>query len=183
MEKLNKLNKTRCYLIGPMEYKNGEGWRNSIKEQLGGRGIVFFDPYHKPFTHDVPEDEESRKQMARWREEGQYDLLEARMKHVVGDDLWLCNSCDWFIAHIDPTIPSAGSYDEIYTVLNNGKPIFVAIDSPKGKSATPFWWFGKMPHKYIYDSLDDIVQVIKGLDDGIIPMHSSKWKLLKEELR
>lgn len=181
--KKNLLDGTRCYLIGAMEFQNGEGWRNVIKRQLDGRGIKFFDPYHKPFTHDVPEDEESRKQMARWREEGQYDLLESRMGHVVADDLWLCNTCDWFIAHINPTVPSWGSADELYTVIELGKPVFISIDHPKGKKATPYWWFGKIPHKYIYDTLGEVVDIVEHLDDGIIPMHSNKWKLLKPELR
>lgn len=182
-KKLNLLKDTRCYLIGPMEYKNGEAWRNDVKKRLSGRGIKFFDPYHKPFTHDVPEDDESRKQMARWRKEGQYDMLETRMTHVVQDDLWLCYSCDWFIVNLDPTIPSAGSYDEIYTVIQLGKPIFICIDHPEGKHMTPYWFFGKLPHKYIYDNMGEIMDVMEHLDEGIIPMHSNKWKLLKEELR
>jgi hypothetical protein len=179
----NLLHGTRCYMIGAMEFQNGEGWRNDVKKRLSGRGIQFFDPYHKPFTHDVPEDEESRRQMSKWREEGQYDLLESRMNHVVADDLWLCYACDWFIAHINPTVPSWGSADELYTVIEIGKPVFISIDHPKGKKATPYWWFGKIPHKYIYDTLPEIMDIVEHLDEGVIPMHSNKWKLLKPSLR
>jgi hypothetical protein len=45
------------------------------------------------------------------------------------------------------------------------------------------WFFGKIPHKYIYDNIETIVERIKAIDDGIIPLCSDRWRLLKPEFR
>lgn len=182
-KKINCLCKTRCYLIGSMEFMNGEGWRNKVKSELCGRNITFFDPYHKPFLDDVPEDESSRKEMLHWRESGQYDLVAQRMKQVRAYDLRLCDLSDWFIAVIKPSIASWGSAEEITTLIKEKKTIFLVIDDPNGKKACPLWLFGVLPHKYIYNSLDDAINIVKAIDDGIVKISNDRFKLLKEEYR
>jgi len=74
----NVLRGTRCYLIGHMEYANGRDWRKYVIDELGPRGITFFNPYHKPFVNDIPEDENAREEMARWRDTEQWDRAERR---------------------------------------------------------------------------------------------------------
>lgn len=177
----NLLKNTRAYLIGHMQYLNGEGWRDHIKKKLSDRNITFFDPYHKPFVTDVPEDDESRKEMLHWMETEQYDLVQTRMWAVRGYDLRLCDICDFFIAHINPSIASWGSAEEITTVVRQKKPLFLSVEG--GKKKTPVWIMGKIPHKYIYNNVDEIIETIKAIDDGVIKMSSDRWKLLMEELR
>lgn len=179
----NQLRDTRCYLIGHMQYSDGRGWRDIVKSNFKDSGIKFYDPYHKPFVHDIPEDENSRAEMLHWMETEQYDLVAHRMKDVRGYDLRLCDICDWFIAVIKPKVASWGSAEEITTVIREKKPLFLVIDDPKGKKATPLWLMAIMPHKYIYDNLDDALNTIKGIDAGIIKMSSDRWKLLQPELR
>jgi len=179
----NILSGTRSYLIGHMQYANGQGWRDIIKDELNNRGIVFFDPYHKPFVHDVPEDDASREEMIHWMETEQYDLVAARMKRVRGYDLRLCDVSDWFVAVIKPSVASWGSAEEITTIIREKKPLFLVIDDPLGKKATPLWLMAVMPHKYIYNNLEDAILTIKAIDDGIIDPNSDRWKLLKKELR
>ena len=181
--KINLLRDTRCYLIGHMQYSDGRGWRDTVKQELGGSGIKFYDPYHKPFVHDIPEDENSRAEMLHWMETGQFDLVAQRMKEVRGYDLRLCDICDWFIAVIKPTIASWGSAEEITTIIREKKPLFLVIDDPKGKKACPLWLLGVLPHKYVYDTLDEAVRTIKGIDEGIVRTNSDRWKLLLPELR
>jgi hypothetical protein len=180
---LNLLKNTRCYLIGHMQYANGKKWRDSIKDTLQDRGIKFYDPYYKPFIHDVPEGESSRIEMLHWMDTEQYDLVAQRMKSVRGYDLRLCDLCDWFIAAIKPSVASWGAAEEITTVIREKKPLFLTIDDPMGKKACPLWLMGIMPHKYIYNNLDEAIRTITAIDDGIIKMSSDRWKLLKEELR
>lgn len=183
IETKNILNKTRCYLVGSMEFINGRGWREQTKNELNGRNITFFDPYIKPFIHDIPEDEDSRKEMMHWRETEQYDLVAQRMKQIRGYDLRLCDLSDWFIAVINPKIASWGSAEEISVLIKQKKPLFLVIDSPMGKKSCPLWLFGVLPHKYIYNSLEDALNTIKAIDDGIVSPNSDRWKLLKPELR
>lgn len=179
----NHLKDTRCYLIGHMQYADGRGWRDTVKEQLKGSNIKFYDPYHKPFVHDIPEDEGSRAEMLHWMETEQYDLVAHRMKDVRGYDLRLCDICDWYIAVIKPTIASWGSAEEITTIIREKKPLFLVIDDPKGKKACPLWLLGTLPHKYIYNNLDEAIQTIQCIDKGIVKMSSDRWKLLLPDLR
>jgi hypothetical protein len=182
-ENPNLLKNTRCYLIGHMQYSNGRGWRESVKETFKDIGIKFYDPYHKPFIHDIPEDEGSREEMLHWMETEQYDLVAHRMKSVRAYDLRLCDICDWFIAVIKPSVASWGSAEEITTIIREKKPLFLVIDDPKGKAATPLWLMGIMPHKYIYNTLEDAVETIKAIDNDIVKMSSDRWKLLLPAMR
>ena len=164
-----------------MQYLNGRGWRNDVKKSLSGRGISFFDPYHKPFLDDIPEDENSRKEMLHWMETEQYDLVQTRMWSVRAYDLRLCDICDFFIAHINPSVASWGSSEELTTIIREKKPLFISIEG--GKKKTPLWLMGKIPHKYIYDNVSDIINVIKSIDDGVIKLTNERWKLLKPNFR
>ena len=179
----NLLRNTRCYLIGHMQYSNGESWRTEVKTNCKDLGIKFYDPYYKPFIHNIPEDESSRKEMLHWMDIEQYDLVSARMKPVRGYDLRLCDVCDWFIAVIKPEVASWGSAEEITTVIREKKPLFLVIDHPRGKKACPLWLLGTLPHKYVYSTLSEVIDTVKAIDSGIVRMSSDRWKLLKPEFR
>lgn len=179
----NLLRNTRCYLIGHMQYINGEGWRDEFTEFARPMGIKIYDPYHKPFVQDIPEDEASRQEMKHWMVTEQYDLVASRMRKVRGYDLRTCDLCDWFVAVINPKVASWGSAEEITTVIREKKPLFLVIDDPQGKKATPLWLMGVMPHKYIYNNLEEVKEMVAAIDAGIVKMSSDRWKLLKPELR
>lgn len=179
--RLHALRGTRCYLIGHMQYCDGRSWRDVVKKKLKPCGINFFDPYYKPFTSVIPEDEAARLQMKQWMDTGQYDLVQSRMWDVRSCDLRLCDICDFFIAHIVPAVASWGSAEEITTVIREKKPLFLSVEG--GKKATPLWLMGALPHKYIYDSVEDVIDMIKHIDSGYVKTNSDRWKLLKPELR
>ena len=61
------------------------------------------------------------------------------------------------------------------------KPVFVSMEG--GKKKTPLWMMGMMPHHYIYDSVEEVVEMVKRIDDGCKKIDSDRWRLLKEELR
>jgi hypothetical protein len=164
-----------------MQYHNGRPWREVVKKKLKSCGITFFDPYYKPFVHDVPEDEHIREELTQWMEAGQYDLVQQRMWEVRGYDLRLCDICDFFIAHLVPEVASWGSAEEITTIVREKKPIFLSIEG--GKSKTPLWLMGVLPHKYIYNNIDDVIEMVKHIDNGFVKTNSDRWKLLKPELR
>lgn len=179
---LNLLYRTRCYLAGPMQYtETGRQWRDKVKKELLECNITFLDPYHKPFVTDVPEDELSREELLHWMDTGQYELVQTKMWAVRGYDLRCVDLSDFLIVYVDPKIPTWGTVEEVTTAVREKKPVFMAIEG--GKKKTPLWIFGKIPHKYIYDNIDDIIKTIKAIDSGIIPCTSDRWKLLKKELR
>lgn len=174
---------TRCYLMGAMEFSDGREWRETIEKELDGRGIKFFNPYKKPYINNVPEDETSREEMLHWRETEQYDILSQKMKKIRSDDLRCVDISDWLIALIKPNVASWGTGEEIPTAIKEKKPVFLIVDDPKGIAACPLWFFGVMPHKYIYGSLKEVIKTIKGIDDGLIRLSSDRWHLLKKEFR
>ena len=177
----NILNKSRCYLIGAMEFANGQPWRNYTKDALKDTGITFFDPYHKPFLNSEDEDDEARKQYKEWIKNSEFDKVSEFAKRLRADDLRLCDISDFFIVQINPTIASWGSAEELTTINRAKKPIFMFIEG--GKTKCPLWIFGMIPHKYIYNSVDEIIDVIKNINSGQKEIDSDRWHLLKKEYR
>ena len=78
-------------------------------------------------------------------------------------------------------IASWGSAEEIVTAVREQKPVFVAIEG--GKVKTPLWMLAMFPHKYIYNSIEEVVDMIKKIDSGEVRLDSGRWKLLKREYR
>jgi|SRR5579862_2751499 len=177
----NLLRGTRLYTIGAMEYQDGQGWRNDVKSTLEPLGITVFDPYHKPFVNEIKEDEEARISLKEGMETGNYDSVAQRMKAVRSDDLRLVDLSDFFIVYINPKIPSWGSAEEIYWANRLKKPIFLFVEG--GKSKTPLWIMGTLPHKYIYNNLTEVLETIKKVDSGKKVIDSDRWRLLKPEFR
>jgi nucleoside 2-deoxyribosyltransferase len=181
MAKKNLLNKTRCYLVGHMQYEDGRKWREYAESELKKLNIIAYNPYKKPFVKDVKEDEKARLATEKQMLDGKYDLVARRMRKIRSYDLNLVDRSDFIIAHLYPEIASWGSAEEIVTACRMKKPVFVSIDG--GKKRTPQWLLGMFPHKYIYSNPKQIISMIKKLDDGSRKMDSDRWRLLIEELR
>lgn len=179
-----KLWNTRTYLVGHMQYvaqQEGEGWRERITKPLNRMGIVVFNPYHKPFVKDVQEGPEVRKSLDEARLNGDYELLNQKMREIRIFDLNLVDRCDFIIAHIQPSIASWGSAEEIVTAVRMKKPIFISIEG--GKQKCPLWIFGMFPHKYIYNTPDEIIDMLHLINTGEKELDNERWKLLREEYR
>ena len=177
----NLLYKTRTYLVGHMQYLSGRDWRKEITDKLEPLNVMCFNPYEKPFMKDVEEDEASREEMETWMRTKQYDRASERMKMVRAYDLNLVDRSDFIIAHLVPDVASWGSAEEIVTAVREKKPVFVSMEG--GKSKTPLWMLGMLPHKYIYNSLDEIVDMLYAIDNGSKPIDSDRWRLLRKEFR
>jgi hypothetical protein len=178
---MNLLSNTKTYLVGHMQYVSGRNWREEVTEKLGKIDITCFDPYKKPFVKDVAEDEASRKEMEIWSKTKQYDRLAEKFKVVRSYDLNLVDRSDFIIAHLVPEVASWGSAEEIVTAVRMKKPIFISMEG--GKSKTPLWMFGMLPHKYIYNSIDEVVDMLYAIDNGSKPIDSDRWRLLRKEFR
>ena len=180
-QKPNLLEKTRTYLVGHMQYASGRDWRKYVESELEKLNIVTFNPYRKPFVKDVEEDEEARHKTLEDMAKGYYNDVAERMRTIRSYDLNLVDRSDFIIAHLVPEVASWGSAEEIVTAVRMKKPIFISMEG--GKKATPLWMMGMVPHKYIYDSIEDIIEMIKDIDVGYKEIHSDRWRLLKEDLR
>ena len=170
---MNYLNKTSTYLVGHMQYASGRDWREYVAQELISLGIRIFNPYKKPFVKDVDEDEGTRAKITNNMNEGHYNDVANRMKQIRSYDLNLVDRSDFIIAHLLPEVASWGSAEEIVTAVRMKKPIFISMEG--GKRKTPLWMMGMLPHHYIYDSIEDVIKMIKNIDD--------RWRLLREDLR
>ena len=177
----NLLEKTRTYLVGHMQYASGRDWRAYVEKELEALNITTFNPYRKPFVKDVEEDENARQKMAEDMANGHYSDVAKRMSVVRSYDLNLVDRSDFIIAHLLPDVASWGSSEELVTAVRMKKPIFVSMEG--GKSKTPLWMLGMLPHKYIYNSLDEIVEMLMAIDSGNKPIDSDRWRLLRPEYR
>lgn len=164
-----------------MQYLSGRDWREEVTEKLAPLSITCFDPYKKPFVKDVEEDEASRIEMETWMKTKQYDRVSERMKTVRSYDLNLVDRSDFIIAHLVPDVASWGSAEELTTAIRMKKPTFISMEG--GKSKAPLWLLGMLPHKYIYNSLDEVTEMLYAIDNGIKPIDSDRWRLLRKEYR
>ena len=178
---MNLLYKTKTYLVGHMQYLSGRNWREEVTGQLQPLNITCFDPYKKPFVKDVEEDEASRQEMETWMKTKQYDRVTDRMKMVRSYDLNLVDRSDFIIAHLVPDVASWGSAEEIVTAVRMKKPIFISMEG--GKAKTPLWMLGMLPHKYIYNSIEEVVDMLFAIDNGSKPIDSDRWRLLQKKFR
>lgn len=178
---MNLLYKTKTYLVGHMQYLSGRDWRQEVTEKLSKLSITCFNPYEKPFMKDVEEDEDSRILMEKWMQDENYELVADKMKTVRAYDLNLVDRSDFIIAHLVPDVASWGSAEEIVTAVREKKPVFVSMEG--GKSKAPLWMLGMLPHKYIYNSLDEIIKMLYAIDNGTKNIDSDRWRLLRKEFR
>jgi len=178
---MNLLYKTKTYLVGHMQYLSGRNWREEVAQKLSDLNITCFDPYKKPFVKDVEEDEASRLEMEQWMKTKQYDRVVEKMKIVRSYDLNLVDRSDFIIAHLVPNVASWGSAEEIVTAVRMKKPVFISMEG--GKTKTPLWMLGMIPHKYIYNSLDEVIDMLYAIDNGNKPIDSDRWRLLQKQYR
>lgn len=178
------LKKTRCYLIGHMEYSNGQNWRNYFKEQTKDLDITCFDPYDKPYDQHilgVDESDTIRDDCRKKIEEGDFDHVAKLFKSVRNLDLALCDKSDFIVAKIIPHIASWGTAEELSTSVKMKKPVFLAVDG--GKKKVPLWILGMVPHSFIFDSVDDIILKLREINEGKEKIDPKYWRLLKKEYR
>jgi len=175
------LEKTRTYLVGHMQYASGRDWRDYVEGELEPLGIRIFNPYKKPFVKDVNEDEDTRLSIEHCMSHGYFNDVAERMKQIRSYDLNLVDRSDFIIAHLLPEVASWGSAEEIVTAVRMKKPIFISMEG--GKNKTPLWMMGMIPHHYIYDSIEDVVDMVKKINNGEKSIDSDRWRLLRKELR
>ena len=177
----NILEKTKTYLVGHMQYASGKDWRKQVETELEKLNIITFNPYRKPFVKDVEEDDGVRQKMAENMQNGYYGDVAKRMHVIRNYDLNLVDRSDFIIAHLLPDVASWGSAEELVTAVRMKKPIFISMEG--GKSKTPLWILGMLPHNYIYDSIDEVLDMIHQINDSKKDIDSDRWRLLRKELR
>ena len=175
------LKKTKAYLVGHMQYYDGQDWRKYVEKQFSPLEITCFNPYKHPFLKNIDEGKNKRKEMLQNVSQGKYEEVSEWMRDVRSYDLNLVDRSDFIIAHLLPEVASWGSAEELVTAVRMKKPVFVSMEG--GKAKTPLWIMGMLPHHYIYNSIDEILDMLHQINDGKKDIDSDRWRLLRKELR
>ena len=101
--------------------------------------------------------EKAKEMLLQFQQKADDDIIRVLRVEIIGRgekgfryDLNLVDRSDFIIAHILPDVASWGSAEELVTAVRMKKPIFISMEG--GKSQTPLWILGMLPHNYIYNS-------------------------------
>lgn len=178
---MNILKKTKCTVIGPMQYQNGRGIRDYFTDELKKLDITVYDHYNKPFESKLlDESEEAAAQLKHWADTEQYDKI-ASLKPIRAYDLALIEKSDFIIFHFIPGVVTVGSWEEFFLANRSKRPIFFITEG--SKKLTPYWVFWTIPHKYIYSSKEEVIAMLQKINSGEKEIDADRWRLLKEEFR
>jgi len=172
---MNRLKHSRCYLAGCMENATdlGVSWRIKIQQELSDLGIVWLDPTQKPSVQHV-EDENTIKLLNQLRSESDYDSVSEVMKPIRSIDLRLVDISDFLVVHLDKTILTHGTYEEIFLANRSKKPIIVHHE--QGKNQIGLWFFGALLHEMFFETWDEVYTYIRhiAIDSNINSL--GRWK-------
>jgi len=178
---MNVLKKSRVYLAGNMENLDiSEGWREWIRSELNPMGVTILSPLDTAFYGQLNETDEDRRKLKSVRENEDYEAVHEYMRGVIQKDLRLIDLADFVIVNLDLNIPTFGTTHELVVATQQKKPIFLVVSD---KKKTPLWLLGLIKPKYIYNSLDEVVFLLRDIDCGRIHLSSDKWRLLIPTLR
>ena len=177
----NILWRTKCYTIGAMEYSDGTNWRAKVENFLVPRGIVVFNPYKQSFIAEHDESPNVRIKMRAAMQKGDFETVSEWSKTIRRYDLNLVDRSDFIIAYIIPSTASWGTAEELSTAVGGRKPIFAIIEG--GIKNTPLWLMGELKWKYLYNNVDEVLEMLDQIDTGKKTIDSPSWRLLKPELR
>lgn len=178
---MNLLNKTKLYQIGPMQYEDGQLWREETSVWLREMGITVLNPYESPFLFAPSEAPNEHQILNQKLSEGDFQYVADHMKQIVRFDLACVDRSDILLVYVNPSVHTCGSYHELFLANSLKKPIFIVVEG--GKERCPLWLFGVFPERYIYSSFEEVRKMLTDINSGAIVPDSSRWRLLKQELR
>lgn len=177
------LENTRVYLAGNLEYtseENARGWRDFLSEELNKLNVITLDPTMVVFEGQHHETEETRQWLKEAREAGKFDEVSDYMIPVVQKDLRQIDLSDYVIFNICIDKPTFGTIHELVVARQQKKPVFICVGD---KKKIPLWLLGIIPHRYFYNTIEEILDTLQKIDSGEIEIDSDSWRLLIKELR
>ena len=170
---MNRLRNMRAYLGGAMENAPNIGvdWRVDFKTR-NNWGCCWLDPCDKPIDIGI-EDVENHERRKELKREGAFDQVSGEMRVIRCVDLRMVDISDFLIFNIDVEIHTVGTYEEITTANRQKKPIICRIK--QGKSRTPDWLLGMIPHEMIFSTWTGVVRYLDDVDSGNDTRTFNRW--------
>lgn len=172
---LNRLNKTLCYLCGPMDRvaDGGVGWRKMITPLMKDLGVGVLDPSNKP-TDFARENGSFRDTINRLKSEHQFDEVKDRMRDIAAIDLRMVDIAHFVIMYMNIDIHMCGSYHEAFTAVQQKKPVLIVCE--QGKENVPNWMFGTIPHQHMFSDWPSMLGYLSDVDSGLCSKHYNRWR-------
>ena len=167
----------KFFLSGPIDRAADDGikWRKLFKRQCKENGlkIKFLDPTDKPkgLGSEIG-DEKLRIQ--KLMSQRKWVQAQNEVKNFRRFDLRMVDACHCFIIYIDLNIHMCGSYDELNTAERQNKPIFVVMADGQSKYNIPTWLVASISEGEVFESIDELVDHLKLLNDGKI-IFDRRW--------
>ncbi len=171
---INRLRFNRGYLCGAMDRAKdgGLGWRKRIQLALNDLQIVWMDPTDKPIDIGI-EDIENRKQRLAWKKSHNFDAVRNDMRIIRSVDLRMVDISDFVIVNIDLSVPSCGTWEELFLANREKKPIIVRVE--QGKEECPDWLFGTLPHQFIFSTWDEVHAYLRHVAHDPVIEQYNRW--------
>jgi hypothetical protein len=181
IDDMGLLKRTKVYLCGGMQYCNGADWRKKVQKELEKMDIIVYNPFNKPFINSRRENKKTHFWLKGLMHSGKYDKVAKYMAEVRREDLRIVDLSDYIFVYIDPKVYTVGSFEEMFWANREKKPIFLVVEG--GKKETPFWLMAVLPSRFIYNNIDEALEMIKRIDSGQKKLDSNRWRLLKLKYR
>ena len=166
---MNYLKNTKFYLSGPIEFAEGENWRDKIIENLKKLfKINVFDPFSDPKQQWV-------NQIKTYKQEKDYKKLAEIAKQFVRKDLSMVDRCDALIAYLPHKVPTVGTHHEIINANNMKKPVILVC--PQGKENLPIWYYGCLNHETFFNNWDEVYDYLEAVNTGKL-MEKNRWNVV-----
>jgi len=162
---ISSFSKLRIYLPGPMEScrDTAADWRNDIKPRLVALGFNeenIVDPVKRQ-----PEGE--YEAIDRARAIGNWADVDRITGEIVNHDLRFVDLCDFLICHLFEGVLTCGTWDEIFMASQQRKPVFIIMKDWREKA--PSWLFGRFGHAMMHEDIDEVVNRLRNIRDGMEP--------------
>ena len=163
----HKLYQNITYLAGAIEHANNQcrQWRKRFTQLVQARklGLVILDPTNKPRILGYNDD---HQEYLRLRKKQNYDEITNFMKAIIRSDLRMVDKSNFLTVFYDPKVPTVGTIHEIVIASIQRKPILLIV--PGGKAECPGWLLGLVKHFEIFPSVEDCVEYLICVDNGMI---------------
>lgn len=175
----NRLRGSTVYLVGPIDKcpDSGAPWRNEITPHLEKLGIRVFNPLKKPIMIGL-EDDDSRSDRQQLKIDGKLDKFSKLMRTIRHADLRMVDKSDFLIVYMDLNIVMCGTMEEIVTCNKTKKPILIFCK--QGKLSIPDWIYGMIPHKMLFDTMDELLAYITSVDSAETVEDFGRWIFFKQ---
>jgi hypothetical protein len=93
-------------------------------------------------------------------------------KAFVRKDLAMVDRADFTIAYLPSGVPTTGTHHEIINSNNAKKPTMLVC--PQGKEFIPLWYYGFIPHEFMFGSWDGLWEYLCEVNKGK-HVHNDRW--------